>query len=108
MACAQAASVFGAHFRPELAIDVAEMGESDGDAALDILCRCGLLRQGPGRSLEFVQPLLRDVIYEGISPPLRVRLHGRAFALARRGFEIRAAQHALQANLSGSQEAILA
>lgn len=106
--CLEAASVLGDRFRAELALDVAQIVPDElGHIALDALCRLGVLGQGPGRTLEFAQPLIQLLLYRDMTPPVRMMLHRRAFtALARRGFEQRAAEHATRANLSGSVEAI--
>ena len=107
-ACLEAASVFGMQFRPSLAIEAAGL-EPDivGHNAVDGLCRLGILRQGPGRTLEFVHPLVQRVVYAQLTPPTRSRLHALAYsALAGRGFERRAAEHAMLADLSGDDAAI--
>jgi DNA-binding CsgD family transcriptional regulator/tetratricopeptide (TPR) repeat protein len=105
--CAEAASVFEAPFGSEIVGDIAALGESGGFAALDTLCRAGVLRQASDRSLEFAQPMLRDALYAGLSLPLRRHLHGLAFsALARRGLEAQAADHALKSDLSGDESAV--
>lgn len=106
-ACAKAASVFGLRFRPAVALEVADLDEVDGHQAIDGLCRLGIFRQGPGRSLEFVHPLLQRVLYEQLSPAARSRLHAHAYAaLAGLGFERRAAEHAILADLPGDDAAI--
>ncbi|HEY6378386.1 MAG TPA: LuxR C-terminal-related transcriptional regulator [Candidatus Dormibacteraeota bacterium] len=105
--CLEAASVLGRRFRPEVALDIAQLDEAEGYQALDVMCRLGLLRQGPGRALEFSQPLVQQLVYLGMTPPVRMRLHTRAFdALTQRGFERRAAEHALHGDLARSDAAI--
>jgi hypothetical protein len=56
--CAQAASVLGMRFRPELAAAVAQLNEWETDIALDALWRSGLVRSETEMAAEFVHPLL--------------------------------------------------
>jgi len=105
--CAEAASVFEVPFGSEIVDEIVASGEASGYAALDTLCRAGVLRPASDRALEFAQPLLRDALYAGLTLPTRRRLHGRAFsALARRGLEAQAADHALKSDLSGDGSAV--
>jgi DNA-binding CsgD family transcriptional regulator/tetratricopeptide (TPR) repeat protein len=105
--CAEAASVFEAPFGSEIVGEIVASVESGGYAALDTLCRAAVLRQASDSSLEFAQPMLRDALYAGLSLPMRRHLHGLAFsALARRGFEAQAADHALKSDLSGDESAV--
>jgi DNA-binding CsgD family transcriptional regulator len=105
--CAEAASVFEAPFGSEIVDEIVALDESGGYAALDTLCRAGVLREASDRSLEFAQPMLRDALYAGLSLPMRRHLHGLAFsALARRGLEAQAADHALKSDLSGDESAV--
>ena len=107
MALSKAASVLGGHFGVEVAAEVAQLGDAEVDAGLEALCRSGLVRQGAGGWLEFVHPLFRQVLYDDLAPPLRARLHARAFsALLRRGMQTQAAGHALRAHLVGDPQAI--
>jgi DNA-binding CsgD family transcriptional regulator len=105
--CAEAASVVKGPFLSEVVDEIVALGGSGGHAALDTLCRAGVLRQVSDRHLEFAQPLLHDALYAGLSVPIRRHLHGRAFsALAHRGFEAQAADHALTSDLSGDGSAV--
>jgi DNA-binding NarL/FixJ family response regulator len=105
--CAQATTVFGGPFSPEMAAEVAQLGGRGGDRALDALCQAGVLRELPDLSLDFAQPLLREALYPGISLPMRRRYHARAFtALARRGHAAGAADHAPLADLSEIGDAV--
>ena len=105
-ACLEAASVLGPRFRANVALDVAELG-ADGHAAMEALWRDGVFTGGPGRTVAFKHRLVQRTIYAQLSPPERSRLHARAFTvLARAGFERRAAQHAILADLAGDDEAI--
>jgi tetratricopeptide (TPR) repeat protein len=104
---AQAASVIGTRFRPDIVAQVAQLADRTADAALDALNRSGLLQETePGR-MEFVHPLFCQALYRGLGAGTRLRLHTRAFKiLAARGFESEAAVHARNAYLAGDQEAI--
>ncbi len=105
--CAQAASVLGTRFSPELAAQVAGLDGPDIDAALESLSRSGLILQGPGTQVGFVHPLFCQALYEDLGGPVRTRLHARAFAvLAGRGMEAEAAEHAVQADLAGDASAV--
>jgi DNA-binding CsgD family transcriptional regulator len=104
---AQAASVLGTHFRPELAGTLARLEDAESTGALDGIWQSGLVREADNGLLEFVHPLFRQVLYEDLGAPLRGHLHGRAFALLRaRGMEREAAEHALRANLVGDRAAV--
>ena len=105
---ARAASVLGVHFRPEVAAEVAQLGEGEADVFLDAIWRLGLVREtgAPGVA-EFVHPLFHQALYADLGAPLRARLHARAFtALARRGAQAEAVQHAIRGGLVGNAEAI--
>lgn len=105
-ACLEAASILGPRFRANVALDVADLG-ADGHAAMDGLWREGLFSDGPGRTVAFKHRLVQRTVYAQLTPPERSRLHARAFAvLARSGFERRAAQHAILADLAGNDDAI--
>ncbi|HEY1990275.1 MAG TPA: LuxR C-terminal-related transcriptional regulator [Acidimicrobiales bacterium] len=107
MRCAQAAAVFGVRFRPELAVQLAQLDESEADTALDALDRSGLVRGTPGASADFVHPLFRQAIYDDLGLPIRIRLHARAFhILTEMGLDSEAAEHAIQADMVGDAEAI--
>ena len=94
--CAQAASVLGTRFRPELAVRVAQLDEREADTALDALCRSGLVRPHTGMTAEFVHPLFRQALYDDVAVPVRTRLHARAFSeLTARGLHGEALDHAV-------------
>lgn len=108
MRCAQAASVLGTSFRPDLAAQLAMLDGSEADAALESLSRTGLIRQDPGAEAYFVHPLIRQALYDEMAVPVRTRLHARAFTLlADRGLEAQAAEHAVLAGLAGDLRAVL-
>jgi len=108
MQLVRAASVLGARFKMDLAAEVAQLLEHDVDAAVDAIWHSGLVREsGPTAVVEFVHPLFQQAVYESLGPPVLSRLHARAFsALARRGAEAEAGEHAIRGHLVGNAEAI--
>ena len=107
--CAQAASVLGTRFRPELAAVVAQLNDREADIALDALCRSGLVRSETEMAAKFVHPLFRQALYDDLAVPVRTRLHTRAFtALTARGLHGEAVDHAIRADLTGDDVAIRA
>lgn len=105
--CAQAASVLGTRFRPELATSVAQLTDQDADIALDALCRSGMVRSKTETAAEFVYPLFRQALYDDLAGPIRSRLHARAFAaLTAQGLHREAVDHAVRADLTGDDVAI--
>jgi DNA-binding CsgD family transcriptional regulator len=107
--CAQAASVLGTRFRPELAAVVAQLNDREADIALDALCRTGLVRSETEMAAKFVHPLFRQALYDDLAVPVRTRLHTRAFtALTARGLHGEAVDHAVRADLTGDDVAIKA
>jgi tetratricopeptide (TPR) repeat protein len=104
---AQAASIFGIRCRPEIAIEVAQLSGGEADVALDALFRSGLVHSSGGGMLEFTHSLFGAAVSHDLAPPIRARLHVRAFsALMRRGMEAGAAEHAIRGNLLGDPDAI--
>ena len=107
MRCAQAASVLGTRFLPEVAAEVAGVTEDEAGTAMEALGGTGLIRQEPGAEAGFVHPLFRQALYDDLAGPVRTRLHARAFAaLLERGMEAQAAEHAVLARLAGDQQAV--
>jgi DNA-binding CsgD family transcriptional regulator len=107
MRCAQAASVLGTSFRPDVAAQLAMLSAREAEAALEALGRTGLVRQQPGAEAYFVHPLIRQAIYDELAGPVRAQLHTRAFTLLNaRGMEARAAEHAVLAGLVGDPRAV--
>jgi ATP/maltotriose-dependent transcriptional regulator MalT len=105
--CAQAASVLGTRFRPDLAVTVARLGEAEADLALDALHRTGLVRAQDDTFAEFVHPLFAQALYNDLAASMRARLHARAFtALTERALDAEAAEHALRADLTGEMKAV--
>jgi DNA-binding CsgD family transcriptional regulator len=106
MRCAQAASVLGTSFQPDIAAQIAGLEGDEADTAVDALGRTRLIGQQPGAPAEFVHPLFRQALYEDLAGPVRTRLHARAFAvLHARGLDAQAAEHAIAAGLGGDLEA---
>jgi DNA-binding CsgD family transcriptional regulator len=107
MRCAQAAAVLGNRFRPDIAAQVAALADDDGDAALESLDRSGLIEQAGSGEADFVHPLFRQALYDGLAGTTRTRLHARAFAVcAARGLEAMAAEHAIRASMAGDPVAV--
>lgn len=105
--CAQAASVLGTSFMPDVAAQLAMLDASEADDALESLSRTGLIRQDPGAEAYFVHPLIRQALYDELAGPVRTRLHARAFTvLSERGRSARAAEHAVLAGLAGDPRAV--
>jgi DNA-binding CsgD family transcriptional regulator len=109
MRCAQAASVLGTSFLPEVAAQLAMLGPAEAGTAMEALGRTGLVRQEPGAEAYFVHPLIRQALYDELAGPVRTQLHARAFALLNdRGQGARAAEHAVLAGLAGDLRAVTA
>ncbi len=107
MECARAGAVFGTRFRPDLAVRLADLGQRDGDEALDALEHTGLVRQGQAGRTEFTHPLFRQALYDDLGGSVRSRFHARAFALLiDRGLDEEAVEHAIKADLAGDPTAI--
>ena len=108
MQLVRAASVLGARFKMDVAAEVAQLPEDDVDVAVDAFWQSGLVREsGHTAAVEFVHPLFQQAVYDGLGLPVVSRLHARAFsALARRGAEAEAGEHAIRGHLVGSSEAI--
>jgi predicted ATPase len=107
MRCAQAASVLGTSFLPEIAAQVAGLDGGEIDTALESLGRTGLIDQSPGAEADFVHPLFRQALYDDLAGPVKTRMHARAFTVLRaHGMETQAAEHAIQARMVGDLEAV--
>ncbi len=104
---ARAASVLGTRFRPMLVSELAEQSGREAAASLEHLCEAGLVRSSGDGKAEFVHPLVREALYEDLSPLVRQGLHASAFRLLRErgaGAE-ELLSHALSADLSGDASA---
>lgn len=104
---ARAASVLGTRFRFDVAVEVAELDEAEGDHALEALDRSRLVITEDGYWVTFTHALFGQALYDDIASPARRRLHIRAFeVLLRHGAETQAAEHAIRAGLVGDERAI--
>ena len=105
---AQAAAVLGSRFRPTIATAMAELLAGEGDLALEGLYRGGLFRSDAAGWAQFAHPLLRQIVYDEIPPPLRARWHARAFRLlvSAGADPAEAAEHAARAGLIGDADAV--
>ncbi len=107
---AQAASVLGIEFDPQVAATMAGLDGPRAEAAWRRLLREGLVRPGSNGSANFVHPLFAQSLYEDIPPVARERLHAQAFQalLARGAPPAIAAAHALEGHLTGNPQAVSA
>jgi DNA-binding CsgD family transcriptional regulator len=108
MRYAQAASVLGTRVRPTIATAMAELPVEAGDRALEALCRGGVFRTDAPGWAQFAHPLLRQLLYDEIPPPVRERWHARAFRLlvAAAADSGEAAEHAARSGAIGDPEAV--
>lgn len=108
MGYAQAASVLGTRFRPPIATAMAELPIDDGDRALEALCRGGVFATDAPGWAHFAHPLLRQLAYDEIPPPVRERWHARAFRLlvAAGADTGEAAEHAARSGAIGDPEVV--
>jgi AAA ATPase-like protein len=108
MRYAQGASVLGSRFRPTIAKAMAELVVEKGDRALEALCRGGVFRTDAPGWAQFAHPLLRQLLYDEIPPPVRERWHARAFRLlvAAAAGAGEAAEHAARSGAIGDPEAV--
>ncbi|WP_210438799.1 BTAD domain-containing putative transcriptional regulator [Nocardioides xinjiangensis] len=75
---AHAVAVLGPTADLRSVADLARRPEEEVAAALDVLARGEILRDGqPGQPLDFVNPLVRDAIHADIPPGERALLHAR-------------------------------
>jgi DNA-binding NarL/FixJ family response regulator len=105
----EGAAVAGEPFAPDLATEVAELGEREGLRALDELLAGDLVRptETP-RLFAFRHPIVRRAVYDAVPAGWRLAAHGRAAdALGRRGAPATAiAPHVEQSAKQGDEEAI--
>jgi len=107
--CARAGAVLGTTFLPELAAEVAGLGEHELDEVFDALHRSGLVVDDEHGRVRFVHPLLAQALAQDLVPALRRRYHARAFRLlSERRLGDAAAEHAVRAELVGDPAAIAA
>jgi DNA-binding CsgD family transcriptional regulator len=107
---ARAASVLGTRFAPGPVAALAGQSADVGLVSLETLCAARLVRGAVDGKAEFVHPLLRQVLYEDMAPPVRTALHAHAFrALTEHGAgPAEAAPHAVAAQLKGDPDALAA
>jgi DNA-binding CsgD family transcriptional regulator/Tfp pilus assembly protein PilF len=106
---AQAASVLGPRFRPELAAAVAGLDEAQERDAVGALTASGLLREvgPPSGAVEFVHPLFAQALYDALPQPVQVVSHRRAFRLLHeRCLDTEAAEHAVRGEMVGESAAV--
>jgi DNA-binding CsgD family transcriptional regulator len=105
---AQAASVLGSRFRPDLAGRLSGQPWPGASEAFEALRRAGLVRALPGGTAEFVHPLFRQALYDDLALPVRHDLHARAlFALLEEGAPAaEAAPHALASEVKGDPRTV--
>jgi DNA-binding NarL/FixJ family response regulator len=105
----ESAAVAGDPFEPDIAAEIAGLGQDDGLAALDRLLALDLVRPTElPRRFSFRHPLVRRTVYENTPAGWRLAAHGRAAAaLAERGASATArAHHVEHAAQQGDESAI--
>jgi DNA-binding CsgD family transcriptional regulator len=108
-AFAEAAAVVGDPFDLDLAIAAAEITDDEGYRAIDQLAERRIIEVGEvPRHFAFRHPLVRQAIYDGLPPGLRLALHERCAAvLTERGaMAADLAHHVEHAARPGDTEAI--
>ncbi len=105
---ARAASIFGSRFLPTLVNSIVDLSPSRCERAVEHLHRAGLLTESSDTYAAFVHPLVRQALYDDLSPAARTALHGRTFAaMCDRGFRaVEIAPHARFAAMEGDRRAI--
>ncbi len=79
---AEAAAVLGEEAQLIRAVELSGLGREEADAAALELVRLEVLQ--PGIKIQFVHPVVRAAIYDGLPAPERVRLHREAIAIMQR------------------------
>lgn len=72
--CADAASLLGAQFELDVAAEAAELTPDQARAAIEALCRSGLVVESPRGASEFAQPVVRRALQDALPGPVRQRL----------------------------------
>ncbi|MCL4434093.1 MAG: LuxR C-terminal-related transcriptional regulator [Actinobacteria bacterium] len=103
---ARGASVLGTRFSTSVVAGLVGQSEAVSLAALDALCRAGLVRGTPRDDAEFVHPLFREALYEDMPEPVRRAMHTQAFRVLHARGAPAAASHAVAAGMRGDPEAI--
>jgi DNA-binding CsgD family transcriptional regulator len=106
----RAASVLRPGFPTSIAAEIAGIDSHQVVDTLQSLFGTGLLHATGDDRAEFAHALIRQAVYEEVSPPARVHLHQLAFQalLAHDADPAEAAEHALAAHLTGDRAAIAA
>lgn len=100
------ASVAGVRFRTTLVSAVTGADAESAERDYEALFRSGLVLADGNGWLRFGHPLLRQAIYDDLTPPVRERIHRELFLEHRgAGFETEAAEHAIEAGLEGDRQA---
>jgi DNA-binding CsgD family transcriptional regulator len=104
----RAASVLGTRFRASAAAAVADLPAGQAAATAEALFHSDLFRGDGAGWVRFRHSLIRQAIYDDLTPPVRAYLHERAFrALLTAGVPAgEAAGHAIDAGLFGDAAAI--
>lgn len=79
----QAASVLGTEWRLDLALELAAVAPGTEPSVREPAERLGLCSVRPDGRADFVHPLVRSVLYDGLDPVRRQTLHMRAADLLR-------------------------
>lgn len=78
---AHSASILGDSFRPDIAMQLAEMNDREATQALLATWRAGLMLPTSDGRVAFRYPAMQMALYAGIPPFTRAQLHKRAFFL---------------------------
>ncbi len=104
---ARCAAILGTRFDMTAAAAIAQLPGSEVAEALEALLRTGLVREAGAECCDFVHPLFRQALYDGMPAPLRESLHVRAFeVLLARGSPAEAAPHAVAGRMLGDGKAV--
>ena len=98
--------MLGTRFSTSVVAGLVGQSEAVSLAALDALCRAGLVRGTPCDDAEFVHPLFREALYEDMPEPVRRAMHTQAFRVLHARGAPAAASHAVAAGMRGDPEAI--
>ncbi len=79
---AQAASVVGEPFEPDIVASCAEVHDAEALAAIDLLERAGIVRPGDSpRRFLFRHPIVRRAVYDSVAPVWRLTAHAHMATL---------------------------
>ena len=104
----RAASVLGTRFRLPVAATMTDLPAEQVPQTVEALFRADLLRGDDAGWARFRHGLIRQAVYDDLTPPIRIYLHERALrALLASGVPAsEAAEHAIAASLIGDAQAI--